>query len=366
MNLTPIDGYTNSASYVPSGTASIVVGTIPSIDPGIELFYNNSKFDANTPGVSTSDDGAIAPDRVAYLPVRERPPRSTCRATTRHQRHHGPLGSHGQPRVDQSGQRVERLHVQGGQQRHAQHVGHGPQPDQRFSPRRGGGRRFGSRRVDLGRQRDQGDVAGGDREGEFGHRLAQEAGEPTGVGDVFFFGNAAADDFNGETTIAFTNATDDLDARAHSGVATITNIYDYNKDGFVNSSDSLAARTTGSIRFIKIGNPPSAPEADPSASPSASPLVTTPARQRLQWRQRHRLGDALATTNLSSGQIPGWIASRLSNVNLNTGIAATIIEDWPKPPKAMAWKPHSLRLSFWTPAKSPTRSTSTTCCLTAC
>ena len=89
--------------------------------------------------------------------------------------------------------------------------------------------------------------------------LAQQAGEPTGVGDVFFFGDAAADDFSGETTIAFTNATDDLDARAHAGVATITNIYDYNKDGFVNSTDSLAARVSGSIRFIKVANPPSAP-----------------------------------------------------------------------------------------------------------
>ena len=87
--------------------------------------------------------------------------------------------------------------------------------------------------------------------------LAQQAGEPTGVGDVFFFGDAAADDFNGESTIAFTNATDDLDARAHAGVATITNIYDYNKDGFVNASDSLIARDgSGRIRFLNTGNPP--------------------------------------------------------------------------------------------------------------
>ena len=33
---------------------------------------------------------------------------------------------------------------------------------------------------------------------------------------------------------------------------------------------------------------------------------------------------------MSSGQIPGWIASRLSNINLNTGIAATIIDDLAK------------------------------------
>ena len=84
------------------------------------------------------------------------------------------------------------------------------------------------------------------------------SGTLAGVGDVFFFGNAVGDDLSGETTIAFTNSTDDLDARNHPGVATITNIYDYNKDGFVNASDSLIARgNPGSIRFINIGNPPS-------------------------------------------------------------------------------------------------------------
>src|SRR5262249_15069294 len=33
-----------------------------------EAFYNQSKFDGNTAGVSTSDDAAIATDKVALLP----------------------------------------------------------------------------------------------------------------------------------------------------------------------------------------------------------------------------------------------------------------------------------------------------------
>ena len=32
------------------------------------LFYNHSKFDGTTTGVSTSDDAAIAVDKLAYLP----------------------------------------------------------------------------------------------------------------------------------------------------------------------------------------------------------------------------------------------------------------------------------------------------------
>src|SRR5205823_1765940 len=33
------------------------------------LFYNNSKFDNNTSGASTSDDLAIATDKSAYIPA---------------------------------------------------------------------------------------------------------------------------------------------------------------------------------------------------------------------------------------------------------------------------------------------------------
>ena len=43
-----------------SGSPSVVVGR--------ELFYDNSKFDDNAPGISVSDDNAIATDKTAYLP----------------------------------------------------------------------------------------------------------------------------------------------------------------------------------------------------------------------------------------------------------------------------------------------------------
>ena len=158
------------------------------------------------------------------------------------------------------------------------------------------------------------------------------SGTLAGIGDVFFFGSAVGDDFNGETTIAFTNSTDDLDARNHPGVATITNIYDYNKDGFVNASDSLICAATPAVSASSTSATRPAPDADPNASPSASPSVTTAATPTTSSGDSGIASalTALATTNVSSGQIPSWIASRLSNINLNTGVAATLIDDLAK------------------------------------
>ena len=145
---------------------------------------------------------------------------------------------------------------------------------------------------------------------------------------MFFFGSAVGDDLSGERTTAFTNSTDDLDARSHPGVATITNIYDYNKDGFVNASDSLIVRNgSGSVRFINIGNPPSAPDVDPSATPNAAPAMATSSGSSPDVGIATALSEMTGRTT-SGIQIPPWLANRLANINLNTGIAATTIHDF--------------------------------------
>ena len=90
----------------------------------------------------------------------------------------------------------------------------------------------------------------------------------------FFFGNALGDDGVGDTTSAFTNATDDVDARNHPGsLVPVTGLYDYNRDGFVNSTDSLIAQNnTGFIRFINIAG-----IAQDTTIPNATPAMATAA-----------------------------------------------------------------------------------------
>ena len=93
--------YNNTSASTPSGTRTINIvatdsGSLTSTPAAVstvnlvstigarDLFYNNSKFDKNTPGIAgTTDDAAIAPDKSALLPAPRRPRRPTCRATAR-------------------------------------------------------------------------------------------------------------------------------------------------------------------------------------------------------------------------------------------------------------------------------------------
>ncbi len=103
---------------------------------------------------------------------------------------------------------------------------------------------------------------------------------------TFFYGSVIANSGTGDTgALAITSSTDENGARSHAGIATVSNIYDYNKDGFVNSSDENAARGNGAtIKFIKIAaNTPLAPDASPTVTPAvtvspattASPAITS-------------------------------------------------------------------------------------------
>ena len=243
-----------------------------------ELFYNNSKFDHNTPGFSTSDDLAIAPDKTAYLPGSAT---STAANVSSYNKGINGIdvdllgaGNHGSITLANI---LNDFTFNIGNNNTPSTWTTAPSPISVVVRSGAFGAATNADRVEL----IWADNAIKETwlevivKANSDTGLPQLAGEPAGVGDVFFFGNAAGDDLLGETTTAFTNSTDDVDARNHFGAnVPITNIYDYTKDGFVNSSDSIAVRVTGSIRFIKIGNPPSAPDADPSAGPAAVPAAS--------------------------------------------------------------------------------------------
>ena len=153
---------------------------------------------------------------------------------------------------------------------------------------------------------------------------------------TFFYGSVIANTGTGDTgALAITSSTDENAARSHSGTATVTNIYDFNKDGFVNSSDENAARGNGAtIKFIKIAaNTPLAPDASPSVAPdlSVAPAVTAcPGEHGSGGDTGLASGLTSLLNSLKTGTLPplrlDWLASRLENVNLNSGVAATIFE----------------------------------------
>jgi hypothetical protein len=105
--------------------------------------------------------------------------------------------------------------------------------------------------------------------------LAANANTGLAEPDRFYFANAVADTGQGNTaTQATVNTADELAVRNNSAPLfaniPITNVYDFNRDGMVNTTDVLLARNnvTGLgnvVRFLNLSNPPSAPEAAPAS-----------------------------------------------------------------------------------------------------
>jgi hypothetical protein len=100
--------------------------------------------------------------------------------------------------------------------------------------------------------------------------LPQKAGYPAGVADVFYFGSAVGDSGQGNTsTSATVSATDELAARNNPAALAanipITNLFDYNRDGRVDTSDALIPRNNSTsvgnvVRYVSVASPPAAPE----------------------------------------------------------------------------------------------------------
>jgi hypothetical protein len=99
--------------------------------------------------------------------------------------------------------------------------------------------------------------------------------------DVFYFGNAIASTGNNPTSAAVTTA-DDLGARNNKtglGSAAITNVYDFNRDGRVDTQDELIARSHHSgLSPLQLITAPAAAPAVASASEELSAVVVTKPR----------------------------------------------------------------------------------------
>jgi hypothetical protein len=131
--------------------------------------------------------------------------------------------------------------------------------------------------------------------------------------DVHFWGNRGGDSGSSSGPGTFeTNSTDASQVFLNIGTGKpITDLRDYNRDGAVNSTDaSLVFSNIGTIVRLNLGaGGPFAPEADPAADDGNSGVA-----------------QALTAQANPSGlpKLPGWIASRLSSVNLNSGPIAKL------------------------------------------
>ncbi len=152
---------------------------------------------------------------------------------------------------------------------------------------------------------------------------------------TFFFGSVIGNSGTGNTSaLAITSTTDVTGAASHSGTAQVSNVFDYNKDGFVNSSDENSARSSGVIiKFIKVAaSTPLAPEGAAAPAVAVIPAVTPAKTAGAPSGGDSGMASGLASLlgSVKSGTMPSLrldlLASELDRVNLNTGLATTIFE----------------------------------------
>jgi hypothetical protein len=227
---------------------------------GRHVFYNQSKFDGNTSGVSSSDDGAIAPNKSAYLPGSGAATFSNITSYSR--------GING-VMVDIAGAHNPltsadfffRMSTQVSANNTPSAWESAPEPAT-ISVRVGAGVN-GSDRVEIiwansaiANRWLEVTVAGDDDIGGFNTNTGLDAS------DIFYFGNRIGDTGSGTPTLAITSALDEIATRGNAGAgATITNAFDFDRSGLVTAVDNLIARNnSGTLTKINVSNPPAAPQ----------------------------------------------------------------------------------------------------------
>ena len=153
--------------------------------------------------------------------------------------------------------------------------------------------------------------------------------EPTGntglaLPFTFFFGNLGGmSGVSNAGSNAITGTADDLDARLFTGAVPnpVYTIYDYDKNKSVAAADEIYARThNSSLRLLNVLPANFAPDAGGSLSPSVT-SDTSSVTSALASTATSSL-----TSSSSTGPNLSWLGSRLSSVDLNSGVPAQIFE----------------------------------------
>ncbi len=267
------------------------VNTVSQI-AGRQIFYNQSKYDGDSPAVGASDDDAIAIDKVPYFPGDGVATGSN--ATSYSRGINGIMvdleGVHGDIAADD-------FEFKMGKTNSPDTWTTAPAPSAVVT--RTGAGVGGSDRVEIlwssgaiANTWLQVAVRGNDALGAFD----KNTGLPQS--DVFYFGNLVGDSFFDSPPLVFTtNVSDEIGVRNHYNfLQPITNVYDFNKDSLVNVADELLVRAN--YRFLARLNLP-APSAAAAAASVASedagrqavaialvanaPAAAPPRREDISW-----------------------------------------------------------------------------------
>ncbi|REK19443.1 MAG: hypothetical protein DWQ37_01195 [Planctomycetota bacterium] len=250
-----------TSAIVPGGKFTFTAGTGTEV-AGRHLFYNQSKFDGGDPAASASDDGAIATDKSAYLPAGGIATFDSISSYSR-----GINGIMVDVQSPAGTLTTADFTFKMSEQTVANNTPStwqaAPAPSD-FAVRPGAGV-DGSDRVTITWEAGaitnrwlEVIVEGNDVAGGFNTNTGLAAS------DVFFFGNRIGDAASGTSTLAVTNAVDEIAARNNPGFgAAITNLFDFDRSGLVSAVDNIIARNNaGTLTKINITDPPGAPDAE--------------------------------------------------------------------------------------------------------
>jgi hypothetical protein len=228
------------------------------------VFYNNSRFDADNAAANSSDDGAIAPDKTMLLPGQK----ATFANYTSYDKGINGLmiDIDGMANSPAAGDFVFRA---GNNYASPDTWAIAPAPSNDIAADvRSGAGSGGSDRVTLIwadgaiiKEWLQVTILSDANGGNLG--LAEDV--------VFYVGNAVGETGN-LTTNAIVNATDEIAARNNPAFfppATVSNVYDFNRDKLVNATDQILARNNNTFfDALKLITTPAAP---PAGAPAAAP-----------------------------------------------------------------------------------------------
>ena len=220
---------------------------LSSIPAAPQLFYDNSRWDNNTPGFNAGDDAAIATDKTAYLPGSGESTFANVSSYTR-----GIdgimidlVGSHGSITANDFTFRL------GNNNSPATWTPLAQSPTLTV---RGGAGASGADRVELTWP-----------DGTIQKQWLQvivAANANTGLPSsyMFFFGSAVADSGTGDTSTYLVNLIDEQAARndphSNANLAAVDNPNDFNRDRLVNTIDQIAVRNnlTSTPTALKLAN----------------------------------------------------------------------------------------------------------------
>jgi len=240
-----------------SGQVSDVQNTLDSETHVVSrrLFYSNSKYDGYDAAAGAGDDLAMAADKVAYLP--QSAPASFANVSSYSKGINGVAidlaGPHGTVTAADFTFKVGTSNTPGS-------WNSAPAPLSVVV--RAGAGASGSDRVEI-------IWADGAVVNQW-LEVTIKSNAHTGLGapDVFYFGSRVGDSGEGNAPgSAVTNYADEIAARSHSAARfsdiAVSSLYDYNRDGRVNTTDQLIARRNGgTLPLLHIASAPPTAMAD--------------------------------------------------------------------------------------------------------